>query len=222
MPFLCQERLGVQLATLLEDPEGATVLRLAREAHAALKDREHSGGHEVGSGAGAGRQAARSAWIAPAPASVRMRLFCLPYAGGVSENVFARRARPGNCCISAVAPFASAEEVYLLLALPYLPVSLHRPALGTLKPLYQYKRVPELSTRTRDGSSTTSWQIAQVGGAGACLHPGVPSGDTWARAARERARSDGCSRACARARACPAPPGESHAAMLFLSSSLAV
>ena len=33
-----------------------------------------------------------STWIAPSPVSVRMRLFCLPYAGGVSENVFARYA----------------------------------------------------------------------------------------------------------------------------------
>jgi len=31
-----------------------------------------------------------SAWIAPAPASVRLRLFCLPYAGGVSEAVFGK------------------------------------------------------------------------------------------------------------------------------------
>lgn len=95
----------MQLATLLEDPEGATVLRLAREAHAALRDHNSGGGHAGGSGAGAGRQAARSAWIAPAPALVRMRLFCLPYAGGVSENIFARRARLGYC-LFAVAPFA--------------------------------------------------------------------------------------------------------------------
>ena len=93
MCFLCQERLGVQLTTLLEDPEGATVRRLAREAHAALRDHNNAGGSAPGSGTGAGRQAARSAWIAPAPSLVRMRLFCLPYAGGVSENVYARRAR---------------------------------------------------------------------------------------------------------------------------------
>ena len=31
-------------------------------------------------------------WVAPAPFTVKMRLFCLPYAGGVSENVFARCA----------------------------------------------------------------------------------------------------------------------------------
>ena len=102
MCVLCQERLGVQLATLVEDPEGATVLRLAREAHAALRDRRHGSGTAAGSGAGPGRQAARSAWVAPAPASVRMRLFCLPYAGGVSENVFARRGPSGAllhaCC----------------------------------------------------------------------------------------------------------------------------
>ena len=34
--------------------------------------------------------AAGPLWVSPAPVSVKMRLFCLPYAGGVSENVFAR------------------------------------------------------------------------------------------------------------------------------------
>lgn len=29
-------------------------------------------------------------WISPAPISIKMRLFCIPYAGGVSENIFAR------------------------------------------------------------------------------------------------------------------------------------
>ncbi len=77
----------MQLPLLLEDPEGATVRGLAREAHALLQSR--TGG---GDGAGRGALAPRSAWIAPAPASVRLRLFCLPYAGGVSENVYAKRA----------------------------------------------------------------------------------------------------------------------------------
>ncbi len=82
-----QERLGVQLPLLLEDPEGATVRGLAREARALLQSAA------VGaSGAGRVAPAPRSAWIAPAPASVRLRLFCLPYAGGVSENVYAKRA----------------------------------------------------------------------------------------------------------------------------------
>lgn len=128
----------MQLATLLEDPEGATVLRLAREAHAALRDRSYGGGHAAGSGAGAGRQAARSAWIAPAPASVRMRLFCLPYAGGVSENVFARRAR--TCCISAFAPLTRAWAGHLLLVPSWPAVSAQSPALGSLKPLRMRSR----------------------------------------------------------------------------------
>ncbi|KAK9841775.1 hypothetical protein WJX81_002144 [Elliptochloris bilobata] len=93
------ERLGVQLAALLEDPEGATVRCLAREAHALLKDCAGAGGGVSGSSAGASAPAARSAWIAPAPSIVRMRLFCLPYAGGVSENVFARWAALVPACI---------------------------------------------------------------------------------------------------------------------------
>ena len=31
-----------------------------------------------------------SLWISPSPVTVKLRLFCLPYAGGVSENVYAR------------------------------------------------------------------------------------------------------------------------------------
>ena len=41
-------------------------------------------------GAEVGALVPAKVWISPAPVSVKMRLFCLPYAGGVSENVFAR------------------------------------------------------------------------------------------------------------------------------------
>ena len=80
-----QERLAITLTLLLEDPAGATINRLAAEA---------AGAAPSSNGAPAA-PAPGSLWIAPAPAPVRMRLFCLPYAGGVSENVFARRARLG-------------------------------------------------------------------------------------------------------------------------------
>ncbi len=79
----------MQLTLLLEDPEGATIRRLAAEAHALLGERPGDVGHAMGVDV----RAEHSAWIAPAPTSVRMRLFCLPYAGGVSENIFARWAR---------------------------------------------------------------------------------------------------------------------------------
>ena len=36
------------------------------------------------------REPAATSWVAPAPFSVKMRVFCLPYAGGVSENVYGR------------------------------------------------------------------------------------------------------------------------------------
>ncbi|KAK9803914.1 hypothetical protein WJX72_004698 [[Myrmecia] bisecta] len=81
-----QERTGVPLTALIEDPEGATVQRIIAEAKAVLGD----GTSEV---ACPSRQAnAGSLWISPTPVSVKLRLFCLPYAGGVSENVFARWA----------------------------------------------------------------------------------------------------------------------------------
>ena len=79
-----QERLGVELTTLIEDPSGATAAVLAAEAHAKM------------AAGNAGRQmqpaAMQSTWISACPVTVKMRLFCLPYAGGVSENVF------GRCC----------------------------------------------------------------------------------------------------------------------------
>lgn len=85
-----QERLGLALTVLLEDPEGATVRRLAADAAAAAAALDSS----------VGTAASGSLWIAPAPVTVRLRLFCLPYAGGVSENVFARRVPPA-CCLKS-------------------------------------------------------------------------------------------------------------------------
>lgn len=68
------------LTVLIEDPEGATISRLVAEAASAA-------------GSGAASQASGSwgsLWISPSPVAVKLRLYCLPYAGGVSENVFAR------------------------------------------------------------------------------------------------------------------------------------
>ena len=78
-----QERLGLELTSLIEDPQSASVRMIAAEAIAMLS-----------SGAAGGDRSPlaelRSTWISPSPVSIKMRLFCLPYAGGVSENVFAR------------------------------------------------------------------------------------------------------------------------------------
>ena len=57
-------------------------------------------------------------WVAPAPFTIKMRLFCLPYAGGVSENVFARCAlsahRPELCKVLRQAPLCQQElQVYV-------------------------------------------------------------------------------------------------------------
>lgn len=78
-----QDRLGVTLTVLIEDPEGATIRALVAEAMAT---------GAAGGADGAARSATSrgSLWISPSPVSVKLRLFCLPYAGGVSENVFAR------------------------------------------------------------------------------------------------------------------------------------
>ena len=60
--------------------------RLVAEALQATAAGPNSGGQ----GGGVATAASGSLWIAPCPVSVKLRLFCLPYAGGVSENVFAR------------------------------------------------------------------------------------------------------------------------------------
>ena len=80
-----QERLGVELTALVEDPASATVRRLAADAHAAL----------AAAGGGGPRPSTAAGGVLapmPPPVTVKLRLFCLPYAGGVSENVFARHA----------------------------------------------------------------------------------------------------------------------------------
>lgn len=76
----------MELTTLIEDPENATVQHIVAEAVA----KGRSGG---GRAAATGNEARiGSIWISPSPVSIKMRIFCLPYAGGVSENVFARCA----------------------------------------------------------------------------------------------------------------------------------
>ena len=70
---------------LVEDPTNASVRRIAMEAASAgaAEVTGTDGGAVAGAGSG-------SLWIAPCPVSIKLRLFCLPYAGGVSENVFCR------------------------------------------------------------------------------------------------------------------------------------
>ena len=71
----------MELHALVEDPQNASVRILAAEAFA------------MGSTEAAGMVASAdpgSVWVSPAPVRVKMRLFCLPYAGGVSENVYGR------------------------------------------------------------------------------------------------------------------------------------
>ena len=78
----------MEIMGLIEDPQGMTVRRILLEA-------DVGGGAVVAtSNAAAVPEATRRPiWISPAPVAVKMRLFCLPYAGGVSENVFGRYVR---------------------------------------------------------------------------------------------------------------------------------
>ena len=84
----------MELTLLIEDPANASIASLAAEAAAKLA------AGRTGAAAQSGASTAdeqRSLWISPCPVSVKMRLFCLPYAGGISENVFARC----GCCFAS-------------------------------------------------------------------------------------------------------------------------
>lgn len=112
-PLPLQDQLGVELMVLLEDPQAATISAIVAEAVAQLAAQAPAahgqpatvhvaaypvGSEDAASTAAAGQlvlkpaaaKAAGPLWISPAPFSVKMRLFCLPYAAGISENVFAK------------------------------------------------------------------------------------------------------------------------------------
>lgn len=74
--------------SMIEDPEGITVERLVLDI-IANPGQEHK----------ALSMLTTNSWIAPSPTVTKLRLFCLPYAGGVSENVFARQALPNLHCL---------------------------------------------------------------------------------------------------------------------------
>ena len=80
---MLQESIGLELTSLIEDPQNASVRVIAAEAFGMLANGEAGRPGPADTG---------SLWISPAPVSVKLRLFCLPYAGGVSENVFGRCA----------------------------------------------------------------------------------------------------------------------------------
>ena len=86
--FGFQELTGLDLAIIFDDPDAASVHLIVLEAMS----------HYANSAAFAGfcQQENRliiSPWISTAPITIKMRLFCLPYAGGVSENVYGRCAK---------------------------------------------------------------------------------------------------------------------------------
>jgi hypothetical protein len=103
-----QDALGVELTSLIDDPSGATVEALAHQAAMLLGVRtdrtwpsddvtdRQSEGHARRTHAVAplslnpADRPMLSPWIPAVPVSIKLRLYCLPYAGGVSENVFAR------------------------------------------------------------------------------------------------------------------------------------
>ena len=95
-----QAATGLELMTLIEDPQGASVAAIAQEvaataaaaapAQAMQRDEPGMAMQPRRVQTSAVQAVAGPLWVSPAPVSVKMRIFCLPYAGGVSENVFAR------------------------------------------------------------------------------------------------------------------------------------
>ena len=77
-----QEIWAIELTILIDDPARATIKHLTSEIYAALNIHDATQENVTA--------IQRSEWISPAPISIKMRLFCLPYAGGVSENIFAK------------------------------------------------------------------------------------------------------------------------------------
>lgn len=77
--------MTLDVSSLVEDPEGATIRGIAAQAHAHLASQAGVTSSEAPATA-----QEKVNWLVPVPVAVRMRLFCLPYAGGVSENVFAK------------------------------------------------------------------------------------------------------------------------------------
>ena len=79
-----QDTFNVTAMTLIDNPEGTTVATLVSDILVSSNEQHVSSyAHD---------DITTSMWIAPSPISVKMRLFCFPYAGGISENVFARQA----------------------------------------------------------------------------------------------------------------------------------
>ena len=77
----------MEITSLISDASSATASKIASEACALLSAR---GKDNILASAASSASQKHAQWIARAPVTIKMRLFCLPYAGGVSENVFGR------------------------------------------------------------------------------------------------------------------------------------
>ena len=80
--LLMQDVLGFASLSLVEDPQRATLTQLIQDVASACAT-------EASQTSALPRDI--SPWIARSPVTIKLRLFCLPYAGGVSENLFARQ-----------------------------------------------------------------------------------------------------------------------------------
>lgn len=87
-----QDTFGLELVLLIEDPEAATLEKIVHEIQQQTRNAQHVSPVEQSLQTIVGKEigALQAVWISRSPISIKLRIFCLPYAGGVSENVFVR------------------------------------------------------------------------------------------------------------------------------------
>ena len=91
-----QEAFGTELTSLIEDSEIATIRKLANEIQGTKANFPITA--DTAAPSNSNTASHTSVWIGRSPVSIKLRLFCLPYAGGVSENVFARSVTLLSLC----------------------------------------------------------------------------------------------------------------------------
>lgn len=86
IPQILQDRFGVEITALTGNASEASAQVLAKEICSMLSTQKPN----ALASSRTIEQKPQAQWICRAPITIKMRLFCLPYAGGVSENVFGR------------------------------------------------------------------------------------------------------------------------------------
>lgn len=103
-----QDTFAHEFLSLIEEPEAVTIDKLVHELIARGRGVSLTAESLDQSLIGHTGSVQESVWIGRSPVTIKLRLFCLPYAGGVSENVFARCVPPlyGTSLSSSFVPMS--------------------------------------------------------------------------------------------------------------------